>query len=567
MPLQKGWMLNRGLWAALALVLGFIALLCLVPPVSRDALVHHLAVPKLYLRAGGMVEIATMDWSYYPMNLDLLYWGCLWLGSDILPKFVHFAFGLGTAVLIYRYLREKLGGTWGLVGAFFFLTTPVIMKLSTTVYVDLGLAFFSLAATLSLFRCRDAGFFGWKGVAWAGVLCGLGLGVKYNGLLVLLILAALVPLLVSRTVPKAGHRDVKAMGLGAVFVVAALLAYAPTGVRNAVWTGNPVYPLYNGTVQKVKRALTEPAKEVPGAAVAVPAKPEKSSVRLYPLQMRRLIYNESALDISLLPLRLFFQGRDGDSRLFDGRFSPLLFLFLPLILLWRRIPGDWRSDVGSLFFVSWIYIGLALCLTAARVRYLVPVVPHLVMLAVYGLKLSLDVLKQVERPVLKKAGMACLALFIGYGLWVNTAYAAYLYRYVKPLDYLSGTVDRDGYIARYRFEHDVFQFVNKTLDENDLLFFIYLGKRGYYCDIPYVPDSGNHLQRLFNNGGALRTPDEMAVFLKREGITHLVINMQMAWPFLLENGKPGEADGLNRFLVSETRQVFGSRGVYVFVLE
>ncbi|WP_300666971.1 glycosyltransferase family 39 protein [Desulfoluna sp.] len=564
---ERDWM-KKGLWAGLAMVVGFIALLCLVPPISRDALVHHLAVPKLYIKAGGMVELPTMDWSYYPMNLDVLYWGCLRLGSDMLPKFVHFAFGLGTAGLIYRYLRVKLGGIWGLAGAFFFLTTPVIMKLSTTVYVDLGLAFFSLAATLSLFRCREKGFPGWKGVAGAGVLCGLGLGVKYNGLLILMLLGLLVPLLVSRTVPRSRHRDAKAIGFGLVFVVAALLAYAPTGVRNTLWTGNPVYPLYNGSVQKIRKVGVALGRKTVTPVVTAPVASKKPSLRLHPLQMRRLIYDESALDISLLPLRLFFQGQDGNSRLFDGRFSPLLFLFVPLLFLWRKVPDAWRSEVGSLFFVSWIYIVLALCLTAVRVRYLVPIVPHLVLLAVYGLKLSVDTLHQLSRPVGKKVGVVCLALFVGYGLWVNGAYARYLYGYVKPLDYLSGTVDRDGYIARYRSEHDAFQYVNQALEPDALLYFIYLGKRGYYCDIPYVPDSGGtHLDRLLHEGGALRTPKAMADYLKRKGLTHLVINMQVAWPFLQENGRPGDAEALNRFLMSETRQVFSGRGVYVFALK
>jgi hypothetical protein len=191
-----------------------------------------------------------------------------------------------------------------------------------------------------------------------------------------------------------------------------------------------------------------------------------------------------------------------------------------------------------------------------------------VLLSVYGLKLLVDALKGVAQPVVKKAGVACLALFIGYGLWVNTAYAAYLYRYVKPLEYLSGAVDRDGYIARYRTEHDAFQYVNRTLDETALLYFIYLGKRGYYCDIPYVPDSGGtHLTRLLYKGNELRRPDEAADVLRREGITHLVINMNITWPHVTENGGPGEAESLSAFLTTETRQVFSSRGVLVFALK
>ena len=50
-----------------------IIMLACVPPVSKDALTHHLAIPKLYLKQGGIYEIPWAKWSYNPMNLDLLY--------------------------------------------------------------------------------------------------------------------------------------------------------------------------------------------------------------------------------------------------------------------------------------------------------------------------------------------------------------------------------------------------------------------------------------------------------------------------------------------------------------
>ena len=50
-----------------------ILILACVPPVSRDALTHHLFVPNLFLKAGGFVDIPALHVSYYPMNIDLLY--------------------------------------------------------------------------------------------------------------------------------------------------------------------------------------------------------------------------------------------------------------------------------------------------------------------------------------------------------------------------------------------------------------------------------------------------------------------------------------------------------------
>ena len=125
-------------------VILLVSILASVPPVSRDALTHHLYIPKLYLKHGGVYEIPGLEFSYYPMNLDLLYLIPLYFKNDIAPKFIHFSFALATAVLIYRFLIRRINRSYALLGALFFLSIPVIVRLSSTVYVDLGLIFFCL---------------------------------------------------------------------------------------------------------------------------------------------------------------------------------------------------------------------------------------------------------------------------------------------------------------------------------------------------------------------------------------------------------------------------------------
>jgi 4-amino-4-deoxy-L-arabinose transferase-like glycosyltransferase len=135
-----------------------IVVLSLVPPVAKDELVHHLAVPKLYLKHGGMYEIPFMPFSYYPMNLQLLYLIPLYFGNDIVPKFIHFSFALLTAYLIFIYLRRRLGSSYALLGAVFFLSIPIVVKLSITAYIDLGVIFFSFASLFFLLRWIESGF-------------------------------------------------------------------------------------------------------------------------------------------------------------------------------------------------------------------------------------------------------------------------------------------------------------------------------------------------------------------------------------------------------------------------
>ncbi len=135
-----------------------IGILAWVPPVSRDALTHHLAVPKLYLQHGAIYEIPSIVFSYYPMNLDLLYLIPLYFENDIAPKYIHFLFALLTAGLIFSYLRKRLGADWGFFGALFFLSLPIIVKLSITVYVDLGLVFFRQPHLLACLNGSIAAF-------------------------------------------------------------------------------------------------------------------------------------------------------------------------------------------------------------------------------------------------------------------------------------------------------------------------------------------------------------------------------------------------------------------------
>ncbi len=239
----------------ITLLIGSIIILSSVPPVSRDALTHHLAVPKLYLNHGGMYEIPSIDFSYYPLNLDFLYLIPLYFGNDIIPKFIHFSFALLTAWLIFSYLKVRLNTVYALSGGLFFLSLPVIVKLSTTVYVDLGLVFFSTCALIYLLKWVENDL-KIHFLIISAVSCGLALGTKYNGLIVLFILTLFVPFnYISQKKRSAGKKpaapseslkvQLKAIGCGIIFCLVALIIFSPWMIRNYVWKGNPIYPLYH----------------------------------------------------------------------------------------------------------------------------------------------------------------------------------------------------------------------------------------------------------------------------------------------------------------------------------
>lgn len=250
---KKQNLLLAALAALLAALILSIIILASVPPVSRDALTHHLAVPKLWIKHGGVYEIPDLPVSYYPMNLDLLYTIPLYYGNDIIPKYIHFAFALATAWLIFKYLHDKFNRVYAFLGALFFLTTPIIVKLSTTAYVDLGLIFFTTASLLYLFKWVEKDF-SFRFLAVSAVSCGFALGTKFNGLISLFLLSIITPYLYlkcNQTYSKKEtvRHQLKAFAYGALFVSIAAMVYLPWMAKNYVWTGNPLYPLFNTHMQ------------------------------------------------------------------------------------------------------------------------------------------------------------------------------------------------------------------------------------------------------------------------------------------------------------------------------
>ena len=158
------------------------------PPISRDALIHHLAIPKLWLKQGEFYEMPWADYSYYPMYVNLLYLVCLYFKNDMAPKFIHLAFGFATGWLIFFYLKKKFDRNWALLGMVIFITTPIVIWLSTSAYIDLGMTFFTTASVLAFVKWRDSEYSQFKWLLISSFCMGIAIGSKYNALIAWLIL-------------------------------------------------------------------------------------------------------------------------------------------------------------------------------------------------------------------------------------------------------------------------------------------------------------------------------------------------------------------------------------------
>ena len=492
------------LYVCLLLIAISILIMAAVPPVSRDALTHHLAIPKLWIKHGGIYEIPSLIVSYYPMNMELLYWIPLYLGNDIVPKYIHFIFALATSWLIYLYLKERTTQKLSLLGVLFFLSTPVIVKLSITAYVDLGLVFFSWATIYYLFswgECPDR----LKYFVLSAICCGFMLGTKYNGIIVLILLTLLIPLFYVRVKSDRELKIKTVIAYPVIFLLISIAVYSPWMIRNFSLTNNPVYPLYNEFFKvKTDRKII-------------------SNMSMKPWLQRKLIYHESAFETALIPIRIFFQSKDDDPKFFDGKLNPLLFL-LPFLVLLKNKKRSAKIKTEMLFLSSFsvLYLLYASFMVDMRIRYITPIIPPLVVLAVFGVGNIVQWLDDVKGRRPKAFGRVVFITLLSVFVFMNAQYIVGLFRSVNPVPYILGEISREAYIADKLPSYSAVQFVNQIKFDNMRIMGLFLGKRLYYFE-KKVDFAMLKFQNMVEQSASA---EDLEANLLKEGYSHCVMGLE-----------------------------------------
>ncbi|MEE8481267.1 MAG: glycosyltransferase family 39 protein [Desulfobacterales bacterium] len=532
--------LNITLIIFLLALISSITILSYVPPVSKDALTHHLAVPKLYLNHGGIYEIPSLEFSYYPMNIDLLYMIPLYLGNDNLAKYIHFTFALLTGWLIFDYLKRRINNLSALFGALLFLSIPIIVKLSVTVYVDLSLVFFSTTSILFLLKWAEKDF-QLKYLIISALSCGFALGTKYNGLIVLFLLTLFIPFIYSRYFQNSTRSQYRAIYYGAFFLFISLLLFSPWLIKNFIWTNNPLYPLFDNWFNPTN---------------------VDSINSIGPFAQRRMLYQESLWETLLIPLRIFFQGQDNNPRYFDGKLNPFL-VILPFFAFYGRkddSPELQREKKVLLAFAS-LFLLLTFFMRDMRIRYIAPIIPPLVILSVFGLYKICRFGKKEYYKAGGKIRIGIVFMLVCFILFLNIRYIAEQFRYIAPLSYISGRVGRNEYIEKYRPEYAAMQYANKNLSDNTRIFGIFLGNRGYYSDREIIFFNVKSFQKTIGNAFSA---ENLLMDFKKKGITHLIIGLNLFGKWVNINLDEKEKEVLGDFIRNHLHLLFskGGYGLY-----
>lgn len=224
------------------LLLGVINLMgALGPELAFDALWYHLTLPKLYLLKGAFYFIpgGTLYYSTMPQLTEMLYLVTLAIDSEILAKLIHFLFGLGICLSIYKIARQYLTKELSLLAVLVFYSNLVVAWESITAYIDLARTFFELMAFWSLLKWIESRDIKW--FIYSGLTIGLAISTKilsFGTLGILLTLIFIYSLKLKQSILKIFY-------MLAFYIILALFIVLPWFIHAFINRGNPIYPVFS----------------------------------------------------------------------------------------------------------------------------------------------------------------------------------------------------------------------------------------------------------------------------------------------------------------------------------
>ncbi len=516
--------------ALVALLVFLNTLRSFVPPVEYDEMEYHLAAPAKYIREGRISFIADNAYASFPANVEMLFLDAMLIRGGVVEGFalgrlVNVALGVLAACAAGACAAAMFGRASAIPAAAILYTWPATNTLALAAYVELGLLLYvglALLAGYAYARERRPGQ-----AVLLGVICGLAAGCKYPAVLFACIPACLW--VIARARGKwAAH--------GAAFAVAAFLTFSPWLVRNAVNTGNPVYPL-GGKVfhsrywSDRKEARWQKAHTAADTSLAsMWGSLRRTATERYPNQ-------DSPQTMSVLLVAL----------------APLAFL--------RK---GWRAKTGMLVVLAALCVLGWLTFTHRITRFLVPWLVPLVLVNAAG-AVALDGTRRLGRIV----GVVLVVLAS------LEAWATYSVRFpAEEFEFFRGRYSVEGLNAAVfdgtSYGHDAVLFVNRLPAGSRVLF--YGEAQTLYCTADVIAPTVFDENPLDAIVDAARSEDDILAGLQALGVTHLCVNLaelhRLQWSYAFRhNGRdwpgytvlrdPAEGGGLlRRFLARHCSLVF-----------
>lgn len=448
---------------AVPVALSFIA--SLAPPTAKDTLLYHFAVPKAFIAQGSSAFIEGNIASFLSLGPEMHNVWAMLLGGifsvragEVAAGATMFLFMPLLAMTIFGWSRELgIERRWALIAALVVITVPTVFYVSSSAYVDVGLAVYITIAVYALCRWWNEPSFAWTAVM--AIFLGAALSVKLTTVFAIAGFA-LVVLLKARSSKESDKSLSPILISGFAALIFAGVIASPWFLRTWNATGSPVFPFYMSIW--------------PGKANGWDV--ERSNL----FQAMNSQYGgleKSAADYVLLPWNLSVTAQPDIAEHFDGVLGVAFLIGLPLVLfgLWKyELPVEIKISgcVAAVVFLFWMF-------SSQQLRYLLPILPLLSIAIVFSAKRIFE----REEGAAKIAQLSLAAASVA-GILVSAAW----FLQKAPLRVVLGGETRDAYLARNLDYYGYYQLIDSVAEKDDKVWLINMRRDTYTLERPAVSD-------------------------------------------------------------------------------
>ncbi len=477
---KLGWLPRVVL--TIAAGIGALALLnTLVPAWDYDGLMYHLTGPRDFLAKGGIFPNQDNWYVNGPFSIEMLFSLGLAYGDVLAPKLLHLVFGVLYVLATWGFADRWFGSRSAWITLAILLGLPTLPIWSGFAYIDMAWSLYEWLALASMVEYLRSHQADWRNST--AVFLGLALGTKYLALTGLLV-TGLLFLWAMRREKQVNQRLQDAAIAGLVVFCIAGIWY----VKNWLWFGNPVYPLYFGG-------------------------PGWTGVRLelYDAYLKSFGTGTSIRAILALPVTIFTRHAE------FGAVMNRNDILSPMFVLAWLYPFTRRKQVTNLLGAAVVLRFGLWILGSQQIRFLLPIDPAIAILAAF-------VINDAETRLNVRSALSLFLPALAAGLMVITLfYQVQLARQLRPWDVISGRESADEFLVRNVGDYAAARFVQAELPETARALMVGDG-RSFYCAPKCIPDPDHF--RWASMIDQLEEPAQFGDYLSQNQIDYLFISIE-----------------------------------------
>lgn len=227
---------------SIAVLLGLTFIAAWMPTWNYDSLLYHIAVPKFYILAHKIYYIRDFMPANYPLNGEMLFMLATSIKDDTVAQLLSYFISLWLILGVFVFSRRFYSYRAGIISVALLLTISVLIHKVPVNNNDTVLALFTLTAVYALTAWWETRYNGWFYLS--GFMLGVTAGSKYSGFFTLFFVGLLAVILLVTAKKKKPEAMAGIAKTVAIFVVAAFAGVGPWLIKNYLFTGNPVYPMF-----------------------------------------------------------------------------------------------------------------------------------------------------------------------------------------------------------------------------------------------------------------------------------------------------------------------------------